>query len=269
MNERERLVEVADGVLVITHPFCATTTTVVVGHDGRECVVVDPGVTADEIDALATALASRGLTVTGAFSTHPHWDHLLWRPSLGDAPRWATDAGAARALAVVDDNARKARAAVEEVDTSGLGRVVALEPGAIVLPWTGRHVRVLEHRAHAPGHAALMVTDVGVLVAGDMLSDVEIPLLDLEAGRPWDDYAEALDVFDEVARSVAVVVPGHGSTGDGVELRRRIDTDRAYLASLPLEGEGDPDPRLAGAADWLLAEHEAAGRRVRHDLGAQ
>ncbi|KAA1423721.1 MBL fold metallo-hydrolase [Mumia zhuanghuii] len=260
------LVEIAPGVLVATHPFCATTTTVVVGADGRECLLVDPAVTAEEIDALAAALAARGLTVTGAFSTHPHWDHLLWRPALGDAPRWATAAGARRALEVTDDNVRKAHEALDGVDTSGMARVVALPAGATALPWSGRACRVVEHAAHAQGHAALLVTDARVLVAGDMLSDVEVPLLDLEAARPWDDYAEALDRFAEIALSIEVVVPGHGTVGDRAELLRRIAADRTYLAALPLDEEPD-DPRLAGSADWLLAEHAAARQRVRADLG--
>ncbi|WP_370618754.1 MBL fold metallo-hydrolase [Mumia qirimensis] len=259
------MIEVADGVLVAIHPFCTTTTTVVVGADGTECLVVDPAVTAAEIDALAGELARRGLVVTGAFSTHPHWDHLLWRPALGEAPRWATATGAQRALAVVDDNARKAREALDGVDVSGMARVDALPQAVEVLPWEGRSCRVLEHAAHAQGHAALLLPDVGVLVAGDMLSDVEIPLLDLEARRPWDDYAEALDLFAQVALSVDVVVPGHGSVGDRAELVRRITADRNYLASLLLDDEQD-DPRLAGAAEWLLTEHADARRRVRGDV---
>src|SRR5699024_7185848 len=91
---------VADGVLVATHPFCTPTTTVLLG-DADTCLIVDPGVTVDEVDALATELSTRGLQVTAGFSTHPHWDHLLWRDSLGEASRYATAAGTANALARV------------------------------------------------------------------------------------------------------------------------------------------------------------------------
>ncbi len=41
----------------------------------------------------AAALGGR-LAVVAGFSTHPHWDHLLWHPRFGDAPRCATPAGA-------------------------------------------------------------------------------------------------------------------------------------------------------------------------------
>jgi glyoxylase-like metal-dependent hydrolase (beta-lactamase superfamily II) len=35
---------------------------------------------------------------------------------------------------------------------------------------------IIEHQAHAVGHAAVLLADRGVLLAGDMLSDVLIPL---------------------------------------------------------------------------------------------
>ena len=37
---------------------------------------------------------------------------------------------------------------------------------------------IVDHQAHAIGHAAVLLADRGVLLAGDMLSDVLIPLLD-------------------------------------------------------------------------------------------
>src|SRR3546814_7155362 len=43
--------------------------------------------------------------------------------------------------------------------------------------------------------AALLVPDAGVLIAGDMLSDVEVPLPDLAAEDPLGDYERALDLF--------------------------------------------------------------------------
>ncbi len=63
------------------------------------------------------------------------------------------------------------------------------------------------HDAHAPGHAAVWLDAPRVLLAGDMLSDVELPLpLDP------DDLPAYLDGLDRLAPYVArarVVVPGH------------------------------------------------------------
>jgi glyoxylase-like metal-dependent hydrolase (beta-lactamase superfamily II) len=248
-----RLVPVADGVLVATHPFCTTTTTVVLG-DRDGCLIVDPAVTAGEIDALAGEITGMGLRVTAGFSTHPHWDHLLWRDSLGDAPRFATGVGAESALERVVENSQNALDSLPGVDVTCLGRVTGLDSSTATIPWAGPRVEIVEHRAHAPGHAALLIETAGVLVAGDMLSDVEIPLPDRMADDPLGDYEAALDLFAGLFERVAFVVPGHGSVGDRRELQRRIANDRSYIRSLKL-GRTPEDERLAHAAEWLHREH--------------
>ena len=68
---------------------------------------------------------------------------------------------------------------------------------------------IIEHQAHAIGHAAVLLADRGVLLAGDMLSDVLIPLLDPRRTDQVGAYESALDRLDEAARHVEVVVPGH------------------------------------------------------------
>ncbi|TRW46058.1 MBL fold metallo-hydrolase [Georgenia yuyongxinii] len=246
------LEQVADGVLVAIHPFCATTTTVVLGDAGG-CLVVDPAVTAAEIDALAAELARRGLRVVAGFSTHPHWDHLLWRDALGDAPRYATAVAARTAGERLAENRRKAGEALAGVDGGPLGGVTALV--GEVLAWAGPRVEVVEHGAHAPGHAALVLPDARVLIAGDMLSDIEVPLPDHRAADPLGDYDRALDRFAALADAVAVVVPGHGSAGDRDELDRRIAADRRYLEHVRA-GRVVHDLRLVDGPDWLRREHE-------------
>jgi hydroxyacylglutathione hydrolase len=82
--------EVAPGVFVAAAELYTTTTTVVAGADGG-CLVIDPAVTVAELDALASWLSARGLRPVAGWSTHPHWDHVLWSSSLGDdVVRYAT-----------------------------------------------------------------------------------------------------------------------------------------------------------------------------------
>lgn len=119
-----------------------------------------------------------------------------------------------------------------------------------------RGVRIIEHRAHAPGHAALLIEDHGVLVAGDMLSDILMPFLDLEAADPIEDYLAALRLFETVADDVDAVIPGHGSVGGAGQLRARMTQDRAYVQVLRDGGVPD-DPRVGPSAplDWLPDVH--------------
>jgi glyoxylase-like metal-dependent hydrolase (beta-lactamase superfamily II) len=128
------------------------------------------------------------------------------------------------------------------------------------IPWDGPEVRIVEHQAHAPGHAALLIEDRGVLVAGDMLSDVLIPMLNLnDTADPVGDYLAALRLLEGVAGDVDVLVPGHGSTGGADQVPARIDQDRAYVHALR-EASVPSDPRVGPSAtfgkDWLPGVHE-------------
>jgi glyoxylase-like metal-dependent hydrolase (beta-lactamase superfamily II) len=66
----------------------------------------------------------------------------------------------------------------EEIPLDLFGPITGLPAGTVQIPWAGPRVRIIEHPAHAPGHAALLIEERGVLVADDMLSDVLIPMLD-------------------------------------------------------------------------------------------
>ena len=144
-----------------------------------------------------------------------------------------------------------------------LGLITGLPAEAAQILWDGPKVRIMEHQAHAPGHAAQLIEERGVLVAGDMLSDILMPFLDLEAANPIDDYLAALRLFESVADGVDAVIPGHGSVGGAEQLRARIKQDRAYVQDLRDGGVPD-DPRVGPSAtlDWLPDVHRRQLRRL-------
>jgi hydroxyacylglutathione hydrolase len=260
-----RLSEIAPGVLVAVSSFDQTTTTVVVGPGGG--LLIDPAVTVAELGQLAADLRELGLAPVAGWSTHPHWDHVLWSRELGDAPRYATPAAAAFAQAEQAELAREAQRSAPGHDFALLGRLTP-RPGmntAAVIPWDGPEARVIVHDGHAPGHGAVFLPDTGVLVAGDMCSDVEIPLLDLDPRTvpdPLGDYRAGLERLAAVP-GVHQVVPGHGHVGDAGEFRRRLAADAAYLDALEL-GRPATDPRLAaGSPQWLSSTHDEQLRYVR------
>jgi glyoxylase-like metal-dependent hydrolase (beta-lactamase superfamily II) len=248
-------VEIAPGVLVRQSAFCESNAVVI--RDSDDSLLVDPGVTGDDLNALADEIEALGIVVTMGFSTHPHWDHLLWHERFGDAARYGTVKCAATARARLERNRELASRLAPGAPLETLDRVTALQSDANYIPWKRRPVRILEHDAHAPGHGALLVEDVGVLIAGDMLSDVEIPLFDPRGTDPCGDYVAGLDLL--ASASAGVVIPGHGSVGHGAEVGRRIDADRTYLHAL-LAGADPSDPRLGSGAtygaDWLPEAHK-------------
>src|SRR5262249_47184628 len=112
---------------------------------------------------------------------------------------------------------------------------------------------IVEHQAHAIGHAAVLLADRGVLLAGDMLFDVLIPLLDPRRPDQLGAYETALDRLDEAARHVNVLVPGHGTVAEGSEVAVRLAADHAYIDALR-RGKEPVDARLS--QDWLSDIHQ-------------
>jgi hydroxyacylglutathione hydrolase len=248
--------EIAAGIYVATAETYTTTTTIVAGEDGR-CLLIDPAVSVADLAALARWLGARGLRPAAGWSTHPHWDHLLWSRALGEVPRYATPRAAAAA-------ARSRSGLVDGVQESAPGHDLALFGQVEALTgreigWPGPRALVYPHDAHAPGHGAVLLPDSGVLIAGDMCSDIEIPLPDLDAPDPFGGYRAGLATLAGIA-GVTAVVPGHGHVGDAAEFRRRLAADLAYLDAVAA-GDDHPDSRLT--EDWLRAEHARALTRAR------
>jgi len=247
--------QVADGVWVRQSEWVWTNSIAVRGEDGL--ILIDPGIHGFELKQLADDVDRLGIPVVAGFSTHPHWDHLLWHPRFGDVPRYATPAGA---HAASEDRERAQRMAAESASGIALELIGLVTP----LPAEGGPVpgEIIEHQAHAIGHAALLLADRGVLLAGDMLSDVLIPLLDARRSDQVGAYEEALDRLGEAARPVDVLVPGHGAVAEGPDVAARLAADHAYIDALR-RGEEPVDTRLD--ADWLSGPHRSNLEQARHD----
>ena len=269
------LKQIVEGVLIHDSEFINSKAVVVQGKTG--VLLIDPGITDAEMVAIAGDLSELGQPVTAGFSTHPHWDHLLWNAKLGAAPRYGTAACAADIQAFLsnpnwrDDIAEQLPPEIE-VPLDLLGQITGLPPGTTQIPWDGPKVRIIEHNGHAPGHAALLIEGSRVLVVGDMLSDVLIPMLDFGAQDPIGDYLAALQLLEGLAGEVDVFVPGHGSVGGADQLRARVKQDRAYVQALR-DGTAPDDSRIGPSAqpgwEWMNDVHagqlQQLAQRSRHD----
>jgi glyoxylase-like metal-dependent hydrolase (beta-lactamase superfamily II) len=270
-----RLVEVGPSVWVAQSRRYDTNSSVLVGDDGA-ALVVDPSWDVDELAAIPADLAELGFRCTAGLATHVHYDHILWHPDLGAPPRLASRWTAWAVVAHRDEVVAPLRGDIpdeliaiaghllavpggrspQDVPVAATPRPVTTLPDPYPLPWEGREVLLHEHDAHAPAHVAVEVLDGAVLLSGDMLSDVELPM-------PEDDtpdlvaYLAGLDRLAAVAARCRLLVPGHGSpTNDPMS---RVDADRRYLDDLLRRGDSD-DPRrgLPGMAEL----HEGNMRRA-------
>jgi glyoxylase-like metal-dependent hydrolase (beta-lactamase superfamily II) len=272
------LTQVAEGVLVHQSELLQNNTVVVHGQAG--VLVIDAGITGDEMTCLADDLSELGQPVVAGFSTHPDWDHVLWHAGLGDAPRYGTAGCAAFMQDLLSNADWEADVAgglppeiAEDVPLDRFGLITGLPAGTARVPWDGPIARIIEHPAHAPGHAALLIEERRVLVAGDMLSDLFIPMLDdlRSTNDPIEDYLIGLRLLEGLADDVDVVIPGHGSVGGADQVRARIELDRAYVHTLR-DGGGPDDPRIASPKpgwEWVSDIHEGqaqslAERTERH-----
>jgi glyoxylase-like metal-dependent hydrolase (beta-lactamase superfamily II) len=249
------LTEVADGVWVRQSEWVWTNSIVVRGEDGL--VLIDPGITGSELDQLADDVGGLGIPVVAGFSTHPHFDHLLWHPRFGDVPRYATSAGAQLAGQTREQQQEGAAETAADIPLELVALVTPLPADRGPVPG-----EIIEHRAHAVGHAAILLADRGVLLAGDMLSDVLIPLFDPRQDDQLSAYETALDRLDEAARHVDVVVPGHGAVAEGPEVAARLAADHAYIDALR-QGQEPDDARMGPHAEWLNGIHRSNLERSR------
>lgn len=262
------LTQVAEGVLVHESEFIKSNGVVVQGPAG--VLLIDPGITDEEMTALAGHLHARSQTVVAGFSTHPHWDHVLWNANFGQAPRYGTARCATDIQSFLSNENWREDILEElppefEVPLDLLGHISGLPTGSTQIPWDGPRVRIIEHQAHATGHAALLLEEEGVLVVGDMLSDVLVPMLDFSAADPIEDYLAALALFEGVADKVSLFVPGHGSMGGVADLHARIELDRVYVRALR-DGTAHEDPRIGVSAkpgwEWMTDVHTGQLRRL-------
>ena len=96
------------------------------------------------------------------------------------------------------------------------------------VPWDGPQVRVVEHNAHAPGHAALLIEERGgTRRPATCFSDVLIPMLDLNHSadpekttsprcgwsRAW--RAASMSSSPDTGLSAELIGHTHGSTRIG------------------------------------------------------
>jgi glyoxylase-like metal-dependent hydrolase (beta-lactamase superfamily II) len=234
-----KVVAVAPDVLVATSRIWQTACTIV--RNGAEAFVIDSPVLPDELDVLPHVLEQAGFPFTGLLATHADWDHVLGRLAWPDAALGVAESSAARLRA---EPGRAALALREFDDAHYVVRERPLSLGTVqALPVPG-HCAVGDGELElhpADGHTvdgmAIFVPWSSVLVCGDYLSPVEIPMLSKTGSLSA--YLATLRRLGPLVARAETVVAGHGGAITGERAQAILEEDVAYLQSLP---DGKPPP---------------------------
>ena len=253
-----RVVGLHSDVLVATSRVWQTTCTIV--RNGEECFVVDSPVFPDELEVLPAVLEHAGFVLTGLLATHADWDHLLGRLAFPGASLGVAETTAARLTAEPGAAARELRAYDDE---HYIDRPAPLSLGQVqALPVPGHcEIGTEELELHpADGHTAdgmaIWIPWARVLVAGDYVSPVEVPML--SEGGSRDAYIATLRRLEPLVAAAGYVVPGHGAVLEGARAAAILREDLNYLAKLP-----DAELPIGRRGEAQRAIHAANVQRVR------
>jgi glyoxylase-like metal-dependent hydrolase (beta-lactamase superfamily II) len=209
-------------------------------------MLVDAPYFPDELEMLPGVLGQAGFRPDALLATHADFDHLLGRLAFPDLPLGVGESTMERLRERPGEAQRELREAdarhyVTRERPLALGGVRALPvPGKLELG-SGEELELHPAEGHAPDGTAVFAPFAGVLVCGDYLSDVEIPLLAPADSLPR--YRSTLERLGPLVERATHVVPGHGSPQSRDGARRLLEQDLAYLDALEAGREELPPGR--------------------------
>jgi glyoxylase-like metal-dependent hydrolase (beta-lactamase superfamily II) len=256
-----RVVTLHPDVLVATSRVYQTTCTAI--RAGDEGFVVDSPIFPDELDALPGILAQAGWGLSGLLATHGDWDHLLARLAFPDVALGVAETTAARLRAEPGVAQRELRDADEDDyvvrgKPLSLGHVQALPvPGKLELGGDAE-LELIPTEGHTADGMAVWAPFAGVLVTGDYVSPVEIPMI--SEGGSRNAYVATLLRLAPYVEQAEWVVPGHGAAIDGARALAILREDIRYLESLG---------GVTGEAALPLARRDRVQKKIHAENLAQ
>ena len=239
-----RAVAVHRDAIVVTSRLWQTTCSAL--RSGGECMLIDSPYFPDELELLPMLLGQAGFGPVGLLATHADWDHLLGRFAF---PELALGVGSSTGERL---RAEPGAAQRELRDADAENYVVRAAPLSLgsyqVLPAPGSveigdaEIELHPTAGHTADGTAFRFSAAEVLVCGDYLSDVEIPMVEDSLA----DYRATLARLALLVETVETVVPGHGSPHSRDVALRIIDEDVDYLDALE---RGDERVKLPAGRD--------------------
>ena len=239
-----RAVAVHRDAIVVTSRLWQTTATAL--RSGSEAFLIDSPYFPDELELLPVLLEQASFAApSGLLATHADWDHLLGRYAFPGLALGVASSSGERLRAEPGAAQRELRDADAEyyVKRAGPLSLGSYQP----LPVPGKmqigddEIELHPTAGHTPDGAAFFARWAGVLVCGDYVSDVEIPMV-----TDLGDYRATLARLAALVDECETVVPGHGAPSDRSRALQIIDDDVDYLDALE---RGEERPKLPAGRD--------------------
>jgi hydroxyacylglutathione hydrolase len=196
---------------------------------GAEAVVVDPCISAEEVERIADRAATLGAHVTHVLATHADWDHVCGIAAFPDAiatmgERTAEIVSGGESRGLIAQRAAKYNLTIE--GEPRVDRVLADGVAHQVGPFAVETTALGGHTADGTGYR---IRELDLLAVGDHLSAVEFPFVSAPS-----DYRATLASLIELLRNdpPATVAPGHGPALTAVEALSIAEADLLYLRAL-------------------------------------
>jgi glyoxylase-like metal-dependent hydrolase (beta-lactamase superfamily II) len=240
-------------VIAFVSDVWQTTSTAV--RSGEEGFVIDSPVFPEELRALPDVLGQAEYPVSGLLATHGDWDHLLGRLAYPGAALGVAASTATRIATELGDAQRRLRAFDEEHYVADraplqLGSVQSLPtPGRLELG--DRELEMHAADGHTADGAAYWLPWAKVLVCGDYVSPVEIPMLSRGGSVPA--YRRTLARLAGLITQAEWVIPGHGAPIPAEQAHALLVQDDAYVDQLA---------RDSAAAELPAGRTTAAQRKI-------
>lgn len=243
-----RAVSVHADAVVVTSLLWQTTATAL--RSGEEAMLVDSPYFPEELELLPTLLREAAFEPAALLATHADFDHLLGRLAFPALSLGVGEQTMHRLRAEPGKAQRELRDAdaehyVERPRPLGLGQVQALPvPGHLALG--SEELELHPAEGHTADGMVVLARWCGVLVCGDYLSDVEIPMI--SPGGSIEAYRSTLAGLAPLVEGAETVVPGHGAPQGREAALRLLDEDLSYLDELE---RGERRPRLPAGRDTV------------------
>jgi glyoxylase-like metal-dependent hydrolase (beta-lactamase superfamily II) len=253
-----RAVALGRDAIVVTSSIWQTNAVAL--RSGDEAVLIDSPYFPDELEMLPQLLAQAGFEPSGLLTTHADYDHLLGRLAYPGMTLGCGETTAMRLRAEPGAAQRELRDAdaehyVRRAAPLSLGHVQELPvPGRVELGEEELELHPAE--GHTADGTAYLARFAGVLVCGDYLSGVEIPML--SPGGGLDDYRATLARLAPLVEAAETVVPGHGAPSDRQTALRVLQEDLKYLEELERGGARLPAGRDSKRQREIHASNRAA-----------